>query len=251
MTYEFEKIYKKDHSIRDLSTFTALFCLSVNVRDLKVSPGLGKIINLALSLERGTIESLMMFTGFIVAEAAGKESGIDITKSKEFDSNRLDIAMSLAKEKSIIEVVRGLMESHILNEESYEFIKGPLINVVKQWIDKAYFIDIIKDLEDPEEIRYICFNLIKESFILTEFWKYDYRLKTPFFNLIREEYLLGFPQEIIRFAQMSYYLLGDKDNDFTANTIDFLRNFDSLVIPLDRNHRSSSKNKSLIQKKAF
>jgi len=54
-------------------------------------------------------------------------------------------------------------------------------------------------IEDPNIIKEICFNLIKEPFILNEFWKFDFKHQTPFFDLIRSEYLLGFPQEIGKF----------------------------------------------------
>jgi len=70
ITEDFDKIYKKDNAIRDLTIFASLFCLSVNERNPKISNGLGKVVNLALSLNKGTVENLMSLTAYVVAMSA-------------------------------------------------------------------------------------------------------------------------------------------------------------------------------------
>lgn len=252
VTEEFEKVFKKDYAIRDLTIFAALFCLSVNVRDLKISAGLGKILNSALILNQGTIKNLMSLTAYVVAISSCKNLNVDAQKIPEINSKNLNCAVQKSSDKNIIESMVGLLDSHILNEKDYSFIKGPLINVVKQWIDKAYSIDIIKGLEDQNQIKEVCYKLIKEPFILSEFWKFDFNQQTPFFELIKSEYLLGFPQEIGKFSKISYFLTGNNDVDFTQNVIEFYRNFDSLVIPLEKHFiDESGATVPLIKKRQF
>ena len=138
ITEDFDKIYKKDNAIRDLTIFASLFCLSVNERNLKISNGLGKVVNLALSLNKGTVENLMSLTAYVVAMFAWKDAKVDAESVKEFNSDSLKNALPKISDRNNIESIVGLLDSHILGEEDYSFIKGPLINVIKQWIDKAY-----------------------------------------------------------------------------------------------------------------
>ncbi|CAI2379389.1 unnamed protein product [Moneuplotes crassus] len=250
VTEEYSKIYQKEHHIRDLIAFMSLICLSVNTKDLKISASLGKTVDAALALHNGTIDTLLSQTAYIVAMSACKNENKDINSVSSFNRAKVNSVFTEKDDKLAIDTIMGLLDSPILEDERYDFIKGSLVNLIKKWIDKAYYIDIINEFGDPEDIRIICFKLIKEPFILKEFWESDYKFNTPFFQLIREGYLLGFPENLLKFCKISLYLTGNKEADFSQYIIDFFRNFDSFVTSLDANYRKSLEGDSSYMRKS-
>lgn len=152
VTQSFEKIYRKEAAIRDLSTFTALLCLSINVRAPEIDEDLGKLIKTVFACGKGTIEDLLKITAYIVGNAACKVKGTDVTQAKDLKQSNFKNAFEQSNSRSIVESLTGLMESHILREQEYEFIRGPLLNVLKLWIEKAGFIEVIPLLVHNEAI---------------------------------------------------------------------------------------------------
>lgn len=252
ITDAYEKISKKDNSIKDLIIFVALLCLSVDSMELKITDGLGKIVNQALGLNKGTVDDLLSLTAYIVAMSACKEANKDHSTVREFESNKLSAVQSVIGDKIKIQYLINLLDSPILEYEDYDFIKGSLKNIIKQWVDKAYSIDIIKDFQSPKEIKFLCKKLIEEPFILKEFWEKDYKFQTPFFQLIKEDYLLGFPEDILKFSRISFHLTGNKEWDFSKNIINFFDHFDSFVTPLDPSYRkATNEQNSLVRQSNF
>lgn len=152
ITQSFEKIYRKEAAIRDLSTFTALLCLSINVSVPEIDEDLGKLIKTAFACGKGTVEDLLKITAYIVGNSACKIKGTDVTNVKELKESNFKNAFDQSNSRSIVEALTGLMESHILREKEYEFIRGPLLNVIKLWIEKAGFIEVIPLLVHSEAI---------------------------------------------------------------------------------------------------
>lgn len=106
--------------------------------------------------------------------------------------------------------------------------------MIKKWIDTASFVNIIEELNNCDEIPRICCDLIRDPFVLSEFWNKDYILKTEFYQLLKRNYLIGFPYHIEGFTTLCNLLAGTKEINFTNKVLEMLSNFDSLVIAIDR-----------------
>lgn len=155
VTEDYSKIYRKELHIRDLIAFISLICLSVNTKDLTISDSFAEVVNSALSLQNGTIDTLLNQTAYIVAMSACKNENKDINSVRSLNRAKINSVFTGKNDKLAIETIMGLLDSPILDDESYDFIKGSLINLIKKWIDKAYHIDIISDFGDPEDIKTI------------------------------------------------------------------------------------------------
>lgn len=181
-------------AIRDLSTYEALLCLSIDQKASAITEDVSELIKVVFACERGTIEDLLKVTAYIVGYSVSINQNTDIKKVKGFAGLQFDKAFDNANSSSIVQSLKGLMESRIFKENEYEFIKGPLLNILKCWIDKAGYTQIFKDLKDNEEIPRMCSRLLQDTYTLNEFWKNDFERKSSFYQFIMEEYIIGFPQ---------------------------------------------------------
>jgi hypothetical protein len=234
ITKDFEKIHEKINDTRDMTVFTALLTLLSSSSEGGATDSLANLIKASFKIGEGTMEDLIKLTAYMVAMNACKNIGEDAGDVIELAGINLNAAFEQSNSKRIIESVDGLLHNRILGLDDYEFIKGPLYSVIKKWIDMASYVDIIEVLNNKEEIPRICCNLIKDPFVLSEFWNKDYKLKTEFYQLLKKDYLIGFPNNIEGMTLLCNLLIGNKETDFTEKVIEMLSNFDSLVIQMDR-----------------
>jgi hypothetical protein len=229
----YDRICKKQVAIRDMSTFTALQCMSINMEASQISEDVCDLLKIAFSIERGTIEDLLKITAYIVGISVGINKKTDAKKIPKFSGLDFVKAYSESNSVSIVETIRGLMSSHILKEKDYEFIRGPLMNILKCWIDKAGYTGVINEIKGSDEISRMSSILLQESYTLSEFWQFDITNYTSFFQLINEEYLLGFPHMVSDMCFICYHLLGNKEDNYSKNVMDLLSNFNSFVAYFD------------------
>lgn len=169
-----KKIFKKESFIRDFSVYLSFLCLSVNISKPDLSEGLNKIIKVAFDTEGGTLEELLTVTAFIIGETACKQNNKDLSKAQELKGLDFQKAFDRVNLRRVFETLRGIMFSPIINNEDYEFIKGPMLSTVKGWIDKACYAEIIKAINVENDLALICIELLKDQFTLDDFWKNDF-----------------------------------------------------------------------------
>lgn len=76
-------------------------------------------------------------TAFITIQAACKRQGKSLKSVQELKGIDFENVFRRVELRSIFETLNGLMNSSILQDQDYSFIKGPLFNMLKLWIDKA------------------------------------------------------------------------------------------------------------------
>lgn len=184
----YQKVFAKLKTIRDLSAFTSMLCMSVNTSTPKISESLVSCLKETFIIKKGTLENLLKTTGYIVAKAALKIAKKEDSKVAELRGVDFESALQDIKESSVVETIVDLLDSEVMRSSDYEFLKGPLQNVVKQWITKAYYVGLVGELNDREKIGPIIKEILSEKYPLNEFWKSDYSVdrKSPFFELIME-----------------------------------------------------------------
>lgn len=84
-------------------------------------------------------------------------------------------------------------------------------------------------LKESEMIPDLLVEFIKEKYCLEEFWTKDFRYNTAFFKLVKDHYLRQFPNDPSYLCYICYYLIGEKEYNFTDILREFLGNFDSFV----------------------
>ena len=230
VTNEYASVIKaKSDLVREWSIYCSLLCLSINLQKPVISESLSKIINTSFSDDKGAIVSLLKISGYIVGKYALKVNGVEESKSKEF--SKLDFGKALRDINSspALEAIKTLLKGDLMRDKEYEYVKGSLQNILKWWIEKACELQIQNMLKDSEIISDILVEFIKEKYWLEEFWSHDFRQDTSFYKMIKNHYLKQFPYDPKFLCYICYYLMGEKDYNFTDILMEFLGNFSSFV----------------------
>jgi hypothetical protein len=234
ITKDFQKIREKLNDTRDMTVFTALLTLLSSSSEEGATDSLANLIKASFKIGEGTMEDLIKLTAYMVAMKSCINVGKDSKDVKELNGINLEAAFQQSNSKKILESVDGLLHNRILELDDYDFIKGPLYSVIKKWIDTASLVGIIDHLNNSEEIPRICCQLINDQFVLSEFWNKDYILKTEFYQLLKRNYMIGFPHNIEGLTLICSLLIGTKEANYTDKVLEMLSNFDSLVTQMDR-----------------
>ena len=206
---------------------------SINLRRIDITESLAKLIQFSFSTIQGTREWLLKMTGFIIGKYALQIENKEESKTKEFSNLKFNDAFDKANSSPILDTISSLIRSSIMDDKEYGYIKGSLLNLLKWWIEKACIIQIQDSLKDCEKIYELLIEFLKETYWLDDFWKIDVPNNTAFYNLIRNNYLRQFPLEPDSLWYVLYYLIGNKDANYSDYLMEFLGCFNSFVINLN------------------
>ena len=227
---------EKAKAIRDISSFTSMLCLSINIEKPVISDMFGNMIKEVSDFDFGNIEELLKFTGFIVGMSAAKQQKKRPSQVKEFAGIDFDSMFTPLKIISVAETLADMLDSDLMKNTEYDFMKGPLQNVVKHWIDKFYYIELDKDINEPTQNNFdillneIVMGILSDNYTLSDFWRYDIHRNSSFFRMINQKYIYGYPEEISKMCQMCYQLIGEKEYNYSRNLIDFLKHLSQYTL---------------------
>ena len=190
------------------------------------------MIKEVFEFDSGTIEELLKFTGYIVGTSAAIQQNQRASQIRQFAGIDFEKIFSPRRAIFAVETLADMLHSGLMRETEYDFIKGPLQNVVKHWIDKFYYIQLHLEIGRDGQADFdrlfdeIVMNILSDNYTLSDFWRNDLPNNTSFFKMINERFIHGYPEEISKMCKMCYQLIGQKDYNYCNRLVNLLSKLD-------------------------